>query len=391
MKKTIAIVIGVGIFALIGWGIVDHLFSPPVPLFSQPTDPVATTSPSVDTRRSFLVYGYLPYWTRSKAVFHPKLTAVSYFSLEIQADGRLLDLPKNKQEAGYRAYQSGVLQNLRSEIRADQKLELTISMMDQEAIPLFVGDTNAHARFLSDLETIITAAPISGINIDIEYNGLVDGKLQSNLTELLRRTNTILKAKPTPLSLSIASYGDAGNLKRITNLQTLEPYVDHVVMMAYDYHRAASPNAGPNSPLYGKTKRNWASDIMHDLKDYTAVLPAEKILLGVPFYGYQWEIEDGSNPNSFVIPKTGASVTYTNIKNIMALPSAQKHWDEDAFSPYIQFKKGDRQFVLYYDDPQSLTYKLQLVRQADLGGIAIWASGYEGETTDLWETIAEHL
>jgi spore germination protein YaaH len=390
MKKIFASVMLVTLGLLFFLGILLHLTTPSPQLFSQPENSVLLPS-SLKPLASPIVYGYLPYWTRTKAVFHPQLTAVSYFSLGIQADGSLLDLPKNKQESGYKAYQNGVLSNLRTEIRADQKLELTISMMDQETIPLFVSDKSAHTRFLDDLETIITSAQIDGINIDIEYNGLVDETLQANLTELLQKTKTLLKSQPTPLSLSIATYGDAGNLKRITNLQTIAPHVDHIIMMAYDYHRASSPNAGPNAPLYGKTKRNWASDIMHDLKEYTDVVPAKKILLGIPFYGYQWQIEDGSDPNSFTIPKTGASVMYTYIPNILALPGAQEFWDAEAFSPYVLFSKGSRHFVLYYDDSRSLSYKLQLVRQADLGGIAIWASGYEGETTDLWKTIEQDL
>ena len=48
-------------------------------------------------------------------------------------------------------------------------------------------------------------------------------------------------------------------------------------------------------------------------------------------------------------------------------------------------------FVLYYENSRSLSYKLDLVNQLDLAGVAIWALGYEGDSRELWETIGRKL
>ena len=47
--------------------------------------------------------------------------------------------------------------------------------------------------------------------------------------------------------------------------------------------------------------------------------------------------------------------------------------------------------VIYYESPRSIAYKLDYVNQLDLGGIAIWALGYEGEGRDLWEVIGNKV
>lgn len=393
MKKTVFICISL-VFLIVMIGTFAY-FSPisiekvlPQRLVTQNTTPLKIEPSSASP---IMVYGYLPYWTRGKATFPAALTHISYFSLGIQSNGKLLDLPTQSQEAGYKAYQKGVLTELRSEIRPSQKLELTITMMDQEAIPLFLADPAAQDVFVHDLETIVSTQPISGVNIDIEYNGVVDAKLQDQLTLLVHRANVLLKNQKPPLSLSIATYSDAGNLQRLTNLKSLAPEVDHIIMMAYDYHRSNSPNAGPNSPLYGKAQGKWAEDIMNNLHEYTQFVPSEKIILGVPFYGYAWSVEDESNPNSFTLPKTGESVPYGNILKIISRKDVERYWDNVAYAPYLRYKIGSVTKILYYDDPTSLQLKTKLVEQAHLGGIAIWALGYDEGDPQLWNALNQTM
>lgn len=359
----------------------------PTHFFSQDNNGLLSNgSPLVQTK-PLIVYGYLPYWTRGRATFPETITHVSYFSLGIQADGKILDIPSKVQEAGYRSYQKGALSSLRETITKDQKLELTLTMMDQEAIPLFLKNPTSQDVFLDDLQKIISQQPIDGVNIDIEYNGIVDTALQENLTTLLHRTNILLKKHSPPLHLSIATYSDAGSLQRLTNLKTIAPEVDHIIMMAYDFHRSKSPNAGPNSPIYGKTAGKWGEDIMSDLQLYSQYVPSEKILLGIPFYGYAWSVEDPKNPNSFTLPKSGESVPYDNVLALLSRANVERNWDSEALSPYLRYTVGKNTKILYYDDPQSLHYKMLLVRQANLGGIAIWALGYDGDNKSLWDSI----
>ena len=130
---------------------------------------------------------------------------------------------------------------------------------------------------------------------------------------------------------------------------------------------------------------------MSDLKLYTDQVQSEKIILGIPFYGYEWIVEDGNDPQSFTIPKTGQTATYERITNLLATPTIKTHWDAAALSPYLRFDVKGKHHIIYYDNALSLAYKLQLVRQANLGGIAIWALGYEGSTQELWTTIGKGL
>ncbi len=360
-----------------------------VPLFSQPeSENTAVVKPSTTP---FVVYGYLPYWNTNKARFPTSITHVSYFSLTIQQDGSLLSVPKEKQDPGYRKFQQGYLTTLNENLSPGQKIELTLSMMEQEEIPVFIHNPDAQQRLIQDVLSLQKDYPLSGINIDIEYNGSVTPTLQNDLVTLLSNLRKATKAVDQNFSLSMAVYGDSGNSHRLTELALTAPHVDYIVVMTYDYHRRSSPRSGPVSPVYGKTEGKWEGDIMEDLQRIRQKVPAEKILLGIPFYGYEWSVEDAFNPQSFTLPRSGATASYERVLQLLESPGTTVFWDSIALSPYLQYEKNGITQRVYYDNPLSLSYKLDLVRKAGFGGIAIWALGYEGNSTDLWDVITSNL
>ena len=67
----------------------------------------------------------------------------------------------------------------------------------------------------------------------------------------------------------------------------------------------------------------------------------------------------------------------------------REQWDSDAFSPYLSYEENGKTQMIYYENSRSLSYKLDLVNQAEFGGIAIWALGYDGENPELWTVIQQ--
>ena len=90
------------------------------------------------------------------------------------------------------------------------------------------------------------------------------------------------------MTLSIDVYAGASDNKQLWDIPALAPVVDYIVVMAYDFHRRSSPQAGPVAPLFGGSEL-WDSDINEHLRKFLEYVPREKILLGVPFYGYEWQ------------------------------------------------------------------------------------------------------
>ncbi|MBW7943980.1 hypothetical protein H3C70_01115 [Patescibacteria group bacterium] len=357
----------------------------------------------------FLVYGFAPYWNLTKTVVQPELTHLAYFSLVITPEGDLDGISNEEAvdpdgDTGSRRWRSEQLNTVVSQLQPHQKLTVTLTQFDKTGIETFLTSPSAQAHFQEALRNFLntTTRSVAGVNIDIEYPGEATDEVRQGYVTLVRNTRQTLdeyaqRARKEKLNLSISVYANAATRKLLWDLPALIQDVDHVVVMAYDFHRPSSPVAGPVAPLFG-AKQNWDNDVVLHMKEFLELIPASKVLLGVPFYGYEWETTTG-DARSLVFPGTGATASYSRVRRLLtSTESAEvadglivQGWDEDALSPYVIFTKDDRQHVIYYEDARSLGYKLQLVKELRLGGIAIWALGYEDGSRELWDAIANEL
>jgi GH18 family chitinase len=103
-----------------------------------------------------------------------------------------------------------------------------------------------------------------------------------------------------------------------------------------------------------------------------AAVPHQKLVLGMPFYGYDWPTVDDRPRSKATGPPT--PVTYDEI----VAANHPRYWDEDAAAPWTVYKLKGKWHEIYYDDPSSLTLKARLARAFRLRGTGAWALGMEG-------------
>jgi spore germination protein YaaH len=358
------------------------------PLTSIPTFAFLNTkSTNEGTQRT--VYGYMPYWNAKKTTLQPELTHLAYFGLEIGADGSLLTKTDDGGEPGYSTLQKEETVAFLAEAKKNgAEIEIVLTQFEGDSIAALLSSSAAHKKLLTSLDSLILAYPITGIHIDIEYSGTATPAMRQGMTNLMETLHTHLSQKYKGMNLSIAMYAGAADGYQIWDVEKIEPNVDHIVVMAYDFHRRSSPKAGPVAPLFGG-KELWDSDINQHLQAFLKIVPPQKILLGVPFYGYEWQTTS-QNAQALTFPETGATASFGRVQKILAQREqlkATEHWNEAALSPYITYTEDGKQYVLYYENSRSISYKLDYVNQLELGGIAIWALGYEGNNRELWDVI----
>lgn len=350
------------------------------------------TNPNLQDKK--IVYGFLPYWNITKVTVHPELTNLAYFGLTIGSDGKLLTSDKEGNiEPGFNKLQSDdFLQIAQAVTHNKGKMELVLTQFDNDDIVNFLNSPTAQQNLMNSLDSILLAYPIEGINIDIEYSGEITTPLRQNMTNFMKDLNQHVSQKYEGIPLSIDMYSSAASKNLLWDVAAIGQEVDYIIIMAYDFHRQSSPVAGPVAPLFGG-KTLWDSDISDHLKDFIAQVPANKLLLGVPFYGYEWQTTS-TDPQATTLPKTGATASYQRIQEVLAQKdelNVVEHWNEEALSPYLSYTQEGQTHVLYYDNSRSLSYKIDFVNQLDLGGIAIWALGYEGNYQELWDVILRKL
>lgn len=342
-----------------------------------------------------VVYGFLPYWTISDTVIQPEMTHLGYFSLGIAADGSLrLRSDDGSYEPGYNKLVSDeqLLEHFATMETQGGSTELVLTQFLSNDIRDFLASKNAQQKLFESLDSVLLAYPFSGINVDIELNGSGTPKMRQDMTDFIKDLHAHINSKYEGISISVDMYASASSNTQIWDIPAIEPYVDYIVVMAYDFHRRGSTQAGPVAPLFGG-KEFWDSDINQHLQEFVKMVPAEKVLLGIPFYGYEWQTTSRDS-QSHTFPDTGATAPIYKVEKLLERKEelkVQEHWNEEALSPYISYVEDGETYVLYYENSRSISYKLDYVNQLDLGGIAIWAIGYEGDSRELWDVISRKI
>lgn len=158
--------------------------------------------------------------------------------------------------------------------------------------------------------------------------------------------------------------------------------------MAYDYKTAKSTRAGPVSPLYTSDDND---SIDKSFRSLLGRVPSEKIILAVPFYGYEWQTIN-THFGSPTIENTGALATYKRVKQLLDnRDDIQLQWYPISKTPWLTYMQSGAIKQIYFENEESLSAKLAFIKKQNLGGIAIWSLGYEGDCPHLWETIASSL
>jgi len=106
-----------------------------------------------------------------------------------------------------------------------------------------------------------------------------------------------------------------------------------------------------------------------EVLDYAVTeIPPEKILMGIPNYGYDWQL-----------PFERGVTRATTIGNQQAIEIAARYgaeiqFDETAQSPYFEyFTRNGVKHVVWFEDIRSIQQKLDLADEFRLRGVGYWS------------------
>lgn len=215
---------------------------------------------------------------------------------------------------------------------------------------------------------------LDGVNVDLENLTENERDNYSDFARILR------EELPTGKSLSVAVAPkpfkvDTGWQKSYDYAE-LSKYCDYLMLMTYDQHY----QGGPEGPVAS------AQFVEDSVKNALKEVPAQKIVLGLAFYGRYWK--QGSTYGGYgisadrveeLIKKYRGVITYYNGYQAPKAVITIKTGD---VKPYVfgsALSAG--KYNIWFENEESIKYKLKLVQKYKLKGSGSWSLGQESPNT----------
>lgn len=223
--------------------------------------------------------------------------------------------------------------------------------------------------FYRNLFSLINEYQFDGVNLDFEQLRDEDRALY---TEFVRELSE--RAHSQGKLVTVDVLGDARKVPYSLDFDYpgLAQSVDYLGIMTYDQYKPTEAAPGPVAAL------PWVRDTLAmALEDG---VPPRKILLGIPFYGYDW-----------TIGKAGArALSHEAVEKLRAEHGGVVKFHPTYKVPYMVYTdKSGRNHEVWFENARSISMKLDLVRRYNLGGVIIWRLGLEDPTA--WSAIRAKL
>lgn len=328
-----------------------------------------------------VIIGFQPYWLLENANkdYDPYITTTSYFGLVLNSNGTIQKLVNEKEEEpGWTTLRLSKFSNKLKGKNSD--LSLAIHSSDEDSIAELLTNPKVNAKnLIADITPIMKRYNFTDLNLDIESFKESSASSQKQFTEFVKEIKKeVEKNNLGTLTVEMSPTALVKNF--IINGKDIGGIADYVVIMAYDYHYLGSYVSGPVAPLRGAGKTR-EFDVETGLKEALKVIPAKKIILGIPLYGYQWEALT-NKPGSATIPQGGSTASNKRVERlIQECKNCITGIDELSKEPYIIFRdeQGNYYNQIFYSNQESVGQKIDLATKYKIGGIALWALGYDGE------------
>ena len=210
-------------------------------------------------------------------------------------------------------------------------------------------------RLINDVIRTLKDYDFAGVNVDLEELLDSDDKVlvnfQKELYEKMHANNLLVTQDVIP-------FNDEYNFK------ALAKYNDYLILMAYDEHHDES-KPGPIS------SQRWIQAALDKMDD---LVPADKIILGMAGFGYDWSMKT----------KKASTVTYQEAIANARESDAFVDFDNDTYNlHYRYYDDANALHEVHFTDAATNFNTLRFATEYRLAGTALWRLG--SEDSRVWE------
>ncbi|HMQ86560.1 MAG TPA: glycosyl hydrolase family 18 protein [Flavilitoribacter sp.] len=242
-------------------------------------------------------------------------------------------------------------------------------------------------RLIQNLSELLVKLQADGLDVNFEQ---IPAGYELKFSQFIRKLRTSLPPHPAGGNYIVSVVLPKLNQYQIYQVDTLQKYVDFFILTGYDYHIGAKMPPGPVAPLF-KSEGSIEQSVFHWLEQG---VNRRKLLLGLPYYGALWSTTNANDPNWRDTSKiTFQHIPYWRIRQQYGNRREPPNYNIESWTANYTYTVTDsigntvRRETLYFDDSTTLNAKFNWVLKEGLGGVGIWALGYDSGRKELWSLI----
>ncbi len=303
---------------------------------------------TMEIRSNGYAYPFISRWVLDNTL--PYLSELSIFSYGFTTEGELIPPILDDEWMIERALNTSTLPILTlTPFGSDGNFDNTL-------INAIVNDIESRDRLIENLITVMQEKSYGGLDIDFEF---IKAEDRDAFTEFVRACAERMHEAGFQVSVALAPKTSAmqkGLLYEGKDYRALGEAADHVLVMTYEWGYTYGPPMAV-APL----------NMVRNVLEYAITeIPPGKISMGIPNYGYDWEL-----PYERGITR---AKTIGNIEAVRIAISrgAEIKFDEVAMTPYFNYDSDGITHEVWFEDARSIQAKYDLMKELGLRGPGFW-------------------
>lgn len=316
----------------------------------------SSTVPDISITTNGYVYPFVDRDTLRRVL--PYLSYLTIFTYGINRDGSLIPpgAPGDEEELISMALEYGTVPIALLSTLTEE------GTFSNELAAYIFNNPEIENAVINNIVNAVIRKGYGGVDLDFEYIGK---EFADNYAEFVRKINLALDARGNYVTLAALapkiSGTQPGLLYEGHDYGALADAADRVLLMTYEW-----------GYTYGPPMAVAPINEVRRVVDYamTEMLP-EKAILGIPNYGYDWTLP--------YMRGTSMAKSLSNLDAVRnaIIQGASINYDERAQSPFYYYSTPDgdgviQEHVVWFEDPRSVTAKLDLLREYSLFGGSVW-------------------
>lgn len=348
---------------------------------------------------------WIPYWRKTEGASSTlanldKVTQISPFAYELQADGTIKNALKAEEEPWTTLIQEAKKKKVKI---YPSILSYPTTLTGKNAVYELLSNKKRRQAHVKDIVTLVKKNNFDGIDIDYEAK-IAEIKphfalFLSELSVALHKEKkqlicTVEPRTPPDSRYATTSKEILSKVEYANDYKAIGKACDQVRIMAYD-------QSTDDAKLVNQNKLNGnlyapVADIEWVKKVVTVALwdiPAKKIIVGVPTYGSKYEVTM-SPSGAYKYSRIGSmNFNYADelVKSLNITPTRNSAGElsfvySTTTDIYGEYLGGQKQFLVWYSDAGAILDKVNLAKLYKLGGVAVFKVD-GGNDPKLWNAL----